>query len=222
MRVQQIAEMNKMIAKLSEKAGLRRIPGLLISKNERFASVNVFQFRIFVGENLLSFWALGKFSKEDVEATIAHEIGHLMDFRRGSLSSSFRNQILESAWFVCGLVPLVICMLVPSDLVFQLSVGFAFGWGVSIPWLIRRFEAKIEFEADKNAALYLVEPGHLAIALAKIKTLTIPIKGFSLSGGITGFAGMLTHPSFDDRISRLNSLSQLGLTLIRLWETRSF
>ncbi len=211
-----------MISRLSEKAGLRRVPGLIVSKNERFASVNVFSFRIIVGENLLSLWSQSKFEDSDVEAAIAHEIGHLMDLKKGSRTSSFRNLILESAWLACGLVPLVFCILFPSVLIIRLSVGFALGWGVSIPLLIRSLERKIEFEADRNAALYLVEPAHLANVLAKIKALCIPVKCFALSGRVRGIIGMLTHPSFDDRISRLNGLSQFGVTLLRLWETRTF
>ena len=211
-----------MIVKLSGKAGFSRVPELFVSKTDRFASVNVFQSRICVGENLLALWAQGKFNESDVEATIAHEIGHLMDLKRGSRSTSFRNLILESAWFACGLVPLVICILFSSVMVFQLSVGFTFGWIVSIPWIIRRFERKIEFEADRNAALYLVEPAYLASALAKIRTLNISIKFFGLPLGLSGFVGVLTHPSFDDRISRLDGLSQWGVTLMKLWETRSF
>jgi hypothetical protein len=39
---------------------------------------------------------------------------------------------------------------------------------------------------------------------------------------VRGIVGMLTHPSFDDRISRLNGLSKFGVTLLRLWETRTF
>ena len=211
-----------MIASLSKKAGLRKTPGLHVSENERFASVNVFSFEVIVGEQLLSLWAQCKFDENDVRATIAHEIGHLRDYTRGSRSSSFRNLVLESAWFACGLVPLVVSILFPSAIVFRASVGFALGWLVSIPLLIRRVERKIEFEADRNAALYLVEPKHLADVLTKIKILSSSVKSFVPSATIRGIAGKLTHPSFDDRISRLNGLSNFGTTLIRLWETRTF
>lgn len=220
LRAKQIETLNAMVASLAKKAGLRKIPGLNISGKERFASVNVFSFHVTVGENLLSLWAEGKFSKNDVKATIAHEIGHLMDYRRGSGSSSFRNLILESAWFSCGLVPLVVCILFPSAIVFQLSVGFTFGWLASIPLLIRRVERRIEFEADRYAALYLVRPKHLANALTKIKILDSSVKSFVPSASIRGIAGRLTHPSFDDRINRLNGLSNFAVTLIRLWKSR--
>jgi Zn-dependent protease with chaperone function len=218
----QLAKLNTMISAISRKAGLQRVPGLFISKNERFVSVNVFDFRIGVGANLLSLWAQGVFSDDEVEAAVAHEIGHLMDFRRGSGSSSFRNLILESSWLVCGVVPLVIWILFPSELVFRFSVAFALGWGVSIPLLIRRFAVKIEYEADRNAAIHLVKPEHLASALGTIKALTVRGKYFEFSGVLPGFVGKLTHPSLDERISRLDNLSQFGVPLIRLWESRVF
>jgi Zn-dependent protease with chaperone function len=222
LRVQQVAALNVMIARLSKKAGLRRVPGLVVSKNERFASVNVFSFRIAVGENLLKVWAQKEFEDGEVEAALAHEIGHLMDFKKDSRTSSFRNLILESLWFSCGLVPLVICILFPSALIFRLSVGFALGWGISIPLLIRSLERKIEFEADRNAALYLVEPVYLAAVLTKIKALCVPSKCFALSARMRGIVGILTHPSFDERIKRLMGISRFGLTLMKLWETRTF
>ena len=88
----QVAFLTKALEELAKKAKLRKAPELFISKNERLASVNVFQNRISVGEHLLSLWAEGKFSDSDVEATLAHEIGHLMDFRRDSKSSKGFSQ----------------------------------------------------------------------------------------------------------------------------------
>ena len=222
LRAKQVATLNAMIAKFSEKAGLRRVPELCVSENERFAGVNVFSLRIVVGENLLDLWAQGKFDDSDVEAAVAHEVGHLMDLRHGSRSSSFRNLIFESLWFSCGLIPLVTCILFPSTLIFRLSLGFAVAWGVSVPLLIRSLERKIEFEADRNAALFLVEPAHLASVLGKIKAVCVPVKCFAFSARMRGIVGVLTHPSFDERINRLNGISRFGLTLMKLWETRTF
>jgi hypothetical protein len=217
LRYQQIARLSKMIQRLSERAGLNRVPAISTSWKERFASVNLFQFRICIGETLLSLWKQGEFNESDVEAVIAHEIGHLMDFKRGSHSASFRNLLLESTWFSCGLVPLVISILFPSATVFRLCIAFAIGWVFSIPLLIRRFERKVEFEADKNAVLFMVEPEQLANALTKMKAMTNPIRFFSPFSGLTGFMGRLTHPTFDDRIGNCVHLSsRQGVTLKHL------
>ena len=203
---QQVAFMTQTIDELTKKAKLRRTPELCLSKNERLASVNVFQNRISVGEHLLSLWREGKFDDKDVEATIAHEIGHLMDFRRDSGSYSFRNLLIESLWFSFAVVPLVIYLLVPSVMFLTLSVLLAVGWGFSLPWIVRRVEVRIELEADRNAAVYLVKPQQLANALVKISSYGMPGTKLGLSGRLAFLAGTLTHPSFQERLRYLQSL----------------
>lgn len=207
LRVKQIAALSAVVLRLSGKAGLRTAPVVVVSSRERFMNINVFSNRISVGENFLGLWSNGEFDEVDVEAVLAHEIGHLIDLRQGSRSVSFRNVILESAWLVCGLVPLLLYLAFPSVTGFGLSVGFALFWGVSIPWLVRRFEMKIEFEADQSAAKFLVEPKQLGDALSKIKVLSND-DDVALSGKLRVVAGMLTHPSFDERISRLVKFSK--------------
>jgi Zn-dependent protease with chaperone function len=203
---QQVAFMTQAIEELAKKAKLRRTPELYVSKTERLASVNVFQNRISVGEHLLSLWREGKFDEKDVEATIAHEIGHLMDFRRDSRSSNFRNLLIESLWLSFAVVPLVIYLLFPSVMFLMLSVLIAVGWGFSLPWIVRRVEVRIELEADKNAALYLVKPQQLADALVKISSFGMPRGKLGVTAKMAFIAGTLTHPSFQERVRYLQSL----------------
>jgi Peptidase family M48 len=206
MSSQQEAFLSQKVTELAEKAKLKRVPELCISKNERLAHVNIFQSRIGVGEYLCSLWKEGKFGDEDVEATLAHEVGHLMDFRSNSGSRSFRNLIVESAWFSFGVVPLIIYLLFPSLTSLVISVVLGAMWISTLPWIIRSVEVRIEFEADQNAALYLVDPQQLATALMKISSLDVPIKKFGLTGRLSFLAGTLTHPSFNDRVRNLESL----------------
>jgi Zn-dependent protease with chaperone function len=203
---QQIVFMTQTIEELAKKAKLRRTPELCVSKNERLASVNVFQNRIIIGEHLLSLWREGKFDDNDVKATIAHEIGHLMDFRRDSPSSNFRNLLIESLWFSFAVVPLVIYLLFPSVMVLMLSVLLAVGWGFSLPWVVRRVEVRIELEADKNAAVYLVKPQQLADALVKISSFGMPGTKLGVTAKMAFLAGTLTHPTFQERVRYLQSL----------------
>lgn len=215
-----LAKLDLMVTSLSRKAGLQRVPGLSVCKSEQFVSVNVFSFRICVGERFLSLWRRGVFSDCEVESAIAHEFGHLMDFRGSSGSSSFGNLVLESAWLFCGIVPVLALILFPSNLALGSCLVFSLIWGVSIPFLIKRFGSKIEFEADRNAALHLIEPACLASTLEKIKGLTVGKGRFAYSQGLTGLVGKLTHPSLDERISRLHGLSQFGVPLMKLWQSR--
>ncbi len=202
----QLAFMTQKLGELAAKARLRKAPDVCISKNERFASVNVFEKRISVGEYLLSLWKQGKFSDEDVEATLAHEVGHLMDFKRESTSPSFRNLLVESLWFSFGVVPLVICLFLPFTSFFLAAVILAIGWGISIPFIVKYVDDRIEFEADKNAATHLVAPQQLASALVKISSHAVPTKPFDLSARMSFLANTLTHPSFAERVRNLQRL----------------
>jgi Zn-dependent protease with chaperone function len=200
---QQEAFLKLKIQELAKKAKLKRVPELYISKNERLANVNIFQRRISVGEYLCSLWREDKFSDKDMEATLAHEIGHLMDFRRTSGSKSFRNLLIESLWFSFGVFPLVIYLLSPSFLTLAFSALFAIGWSFSIPWVVKRIEVQIELVADQNAALFLVEPQQLASTLVKISSFGVPTKKFGLSGRLSFLASTITHPSFNERVQNL-------------------
>ena len=203
---EQEAFMKQKMSELAKKAKLKRVPELCISKNERLAHVNIFQRRISVGEYLCSLWKEDKFSDKDIEATLAHEIGHLMDFRRTSGSKSFRNLLLESLWFSFGMVPIVLYLLSPSLTTIIISTMLAAGWGISVPWVVRRIEVQIELVADQNAALFLVDPQQLANALVKISSFGIPAKKFGLTGRLSFLAGTFTHPSFNERVQNLLKL----------------
>ena len=198
--------MTQKLDELAGKGGLRRAPDLCISKKERLANVNIFLKRISVGENLLSLWHQGKFDDKDIEATLAHEVGHLMDFCRGSDSKNFRNLLIESFWFSFGAVPVVLYVLSPSLIWLLLSMLLAVGWGLSLPWVVRRVEVRIELEADRKAAVYLVAPQQLANALVKISSFGMPSKKLGLTAKMSFLAGTLTHPSFKERVVTLQSL----------------
>ena len=194
------------IGELAKKAGLRKAPEFYVSKHERLASVNIFQKRISIGEQLLSLWQHGKFTDNDIEATLAHEVGHLMDFMRDSGSTSFRNLLFESLWFSFGVVPLVLYILSPSLIWLAFSALLALGWGVSLPWIVRLVEVRIELEADRKAALHLVEPQQLATALEKIGYSGMPANKLGFTAKMDFIAGTLTHPTFKERVRFLQNL----------------
>lgn len=199
--------MEQKLKELSKKACLSSTPELYVSKHERLASVNVFQRRITVGEYLITLWCEGKFNDADIEATLAHEVGHLMDIGHGSKSSNFRNLIFASMWFLFGTFPLIVYLFWPSIITLIFSVLFAVGWGFSLPRIIRRIDVNVELEADKNAALHLVEPKQLAEALAKISALRKPTHHSGLMTKIGSLIGIITHPTFSERINHLNNLN---------------
>jgi len=203
---EQIDFMKQKIELLSNKAGLSNVPELSISKRERLANVNPFQYQISVGETILSFWREGKFNDADMEATLAHEIGHLMDFRKDSRSKSFRNLLFESLWIAFCVVPLVIYFVSPSFMTLVIAVSIAVTWGALLPWVVRRVEVGVELEADRNAALYLVNPEQLACALNKITSFGIPARTLGFAARVSFLAGTLTHPTLRERLRHLQAI----------------
>ncbi len=205
-RQRQTNFLTQKLAELSQKANLSSVPELCISKTERLANVNVYRDRISIGESLLLHWQNGDFTDHDMEATLAHEIGHLIDFRNDSHSSSFRNLIAESLWFALGILPIVLYVLMPSLEMLAGALLLAAAWGFSLPLVMRHIEVRIEFEADRNAALYLVSPKQLADALVKISKFASSTNGAGVARRLNFFAANLTHPSFNERVQYLKRL----------------
>jgi Zn-dependent protease with chaperone function len=129
-----------------------------------------------------------------------------MDFRKDSRSASFRNLICESFWFAFGVVPLFLYLLSPSLTSLIIAGMVAMTWGFSLPWIVRRIEARIELEADRNAALYLVEPQQLADALVKISSFGVSARKLGFTSTLSVLASTLTHPSFKERVRNLQTL----------------
>ena len=132
-----------------------------------------------------------------------------MDLGHESKSANFRNLIFASMWCIFGMLPLVAYILSPTVEMLILSIICAVGWGFSLPRVLRRIDVKVELAADKNAALYLVEPQQLAAALAKISNLRTPTKPFGFMNHLAGFFGIITHPTFKERIIHLNTLTHV-------------
>jgi Zn-dependent protease with chaperone function len=76
--------------------------------------------------------------------------------------------------------------------------------------IIHRIDINVELEADKNAALHLVEPKQLADALTKINSLRKITRPSGLIAKFGSFIGIITHPTFNERINHLNSLNGIS------------
>ncbi|MCW4006815.1 MAG: M48 family metallopeptidase [Candidatus Bathyarchaeota archaeon] len=202
----ELAFIQRKLGELAVKAKLETPPQLEISQNEKLASIRVFRRQITVGENFLQHWRSGSFDEKDVEATLAHELGHMMDFSRFFRSASFWSLLLERFYFALVLVPVLVCFACPSITSLLVSSLIFVCWALLLPWITRNTGILIEIEADKNAATYLVEPKQLADTLLKINALVVPIKKFGLAARLDFLAGMLTQPSCSERLKHLDTL----------------
>lgn len=203
MEKRQISVLQNKIAELSRKAGLKQPPVLQISKTERLASIQVFRKEITVGETLLFHWQQGELDEKDIEAVLAHEIGHLMDFNRGFRSPSLRRLVAERMYFALAIAPLLIYLVFPSSASLFMSMMCFMGWVLFLPWVFRRAEFNIELEADRHAARYLVEPQRLARLFEK-KHIFAPVKNYGLTKRLRNGVGLLTHPSLNERLNNLS------------------
>jgi predicted Zn-dependent protease len=192
-----------MIAELSDKAKLSKVPKLIVSKGERLASTRVFLNQIIVGEYMLSQWQEGAFSENDVYASLAHEIGHRMDFSRNIRSVNFRYSSMRLSYVAIGLalVWLVLLPQLPNSWVLSLAV-FAV-WVAFLPWIIIRTGVPVELEADKNAVGCLIRADQLANSVVK-KSRLAPAENLGLIGTLEFLYNVLSHPSLKERLHNLN------------------
>lgn len=200
---QQIAIIEQMIAELSDKAKLNKIPKLIISNSERLASTKVFRNQIIVGEYLLSEWQKGALSEDDVYASLAHEIGHRMDFSRNVRSVNFRYLLMRLSYIaiVLALVWLASLPQLPNSWVLPLAV-FAF-WVAFLPWIVMRTGVPVELEADKNAVSCLIDADQLANSVVK-KSRLAPVENLGPIETLEFLYNMLSHPSLNERLRNLN------------------
>lgn len=200
---QQIAVIEQKIAELSNKAKLNKVPKLIVSKGERLASTRVFLNQVIVGEYMLSQWQEGAFSENDVYASLAHEIGHRMDFSRNIRSVNFRYSSMRLLYVAIGLVLVWLVLLpqLPNSWVLPLAV-FAV-WVAFLPWIIMRTGVPVELEADKNAVGCLISADQLADSVVK-KSRLAPAENLGLIGTLGFLCNVLSHPSLKERLHNLN------------------
>jgi Zn-dependent protease with chaperone function len=187
------------VERLSRKAKLNKVPKLNFSRLERTANSGAFLNTITVGLNLLSKLDKGELDENDVEAIIAHEIGHRVDFSRKFHSANYRNTIIENV-YVLFVVPLIlIYFLIPPPL----TILILLIWAFFMPWIIKSSRVPSELEADRNAAELLVGGQQLAISLVKITRF--PKLNNVGPIGTWGFVNReLSYPSLNERLRYLN------------------
>jgi Zn-dependent protease with chaperone function len=154
---QQIILMKQKVDKLARQAKLRKIPKLKISRKEPIAHASFLRKEITIGTKLLAQWQEGKIDETDVEATLAHEIGHLMDYERGARSIYVQSIIVLSLYLFFGAF-LFMQWFLPLSL-FLL-------WIMFLTWIVKRSSIAVQFKADKNATK-LINDQQLANSILK-------------------------------------------------------
>jgi Zn-dependent protease with chaperone function len=193
---------------LVDKAKLKKIPKLLVSKDVKLAAVRGFRNQLIVGEYLLSKFQKRVFNQDDVKATIAHEIGHLMPS-----NLPWYHRIFKYTQIVIVYIALMFAVffglyfsfssnLLPFLLVLIGSLPF-------LPWCIKTIERPFETEADRNASELI---GNETLAKSIIRKAK---RRRERSAGpvktLEQLENMLSHPPLNERLELLGYKLKLAL-----------
>jgi hypothetical protein len=186
------------------------MPEVKISKNELIACAGYFPRNVQVGKNWLLSWEKGLIDEDDVDATLAHEIGHLMDFAKG-----IRSVFVKSGFIIAGYLFLIVLLFASLD-AFQISgipgkpwveyVLVFIVWLSFAPWITRSRGLATQLEADRYAC-QLIGRRKMAEALSKRleRNLTNPKDQRNIVRIFTNFYYFITGaPSFIERLENAN------------------
>lgn len=200
---QQVNIMKQKVEKLAKKAKFKKTPTLKISKDEHLlAKASILRKKITVGTKLLSQWQKGEIDENDVEVTLAHEIGHLMDFERKFHSVFLRYNAIVVLYLVLGfgLLKLVWFPHLAEPWILPLLIFIV--WAFFLHWILRRVSLAVQFEADKNGAS-LVSDEQFANSIIKRRRFR-DTKGFGLIETWELLLYVILSPSISERLKNLN------------------
>ena len=200
---QQVNIVKQKVEKLSKKAVFKKVPILKISKDEHLlAKASVLRKRITIGTKLLSQWQQGEIDENDVEVTLAHEIGHLIDFERKFSSVFFRYNAIVFLYLALGVVlPRLVWFShlaepwIPPLMIFII-------WAIFLLWILRRGACAVQLEADKNGAR-LIKEEQFANSIVKRMEFR-GTEGFGLIETWEMLLHVILWPSLSERLRNLN------------------
>jgi Zn-dependent protease with chaperone function len=204
MHDQQIAIIKQKVEKLARHAKLRKIPKLKISKKDPIAHASFLRKEITIGTKLLAQWQRGEIDETDIEATLAHEIGHLMDFERRFSSVFFRYNAILASYLILGVILLQIVSRLSVQAPWILPLSVFLLWTIFLPWMVRRTSVAVQFEADNNATK-LVDDQQLANSIVKrILLRWKKRRGFGPIETWELLIHVILYPSLIERLRNIN------------------
>jgi len=164
---QQVNVLKHLVEKLAKEAGFKETPVLEISNDKHLrAKASIFRKKITVGAELLTQWQNGEIDESDVEVTLAHETGHLIDFDRKFHSVLFSRNVVVVLYLILGAVLLKGGSYLSTVEPWVLFALLSAIWAVPFLWILRASACAVQLEADKNGARLITEE-KFANSLAK-------------------------------------------------------
>ena len=195
---QQINFLKEKVRKLSKKAMLKKIPTINTSSKVIRAKASFFGKSITFGTRLLEQWKNGEIDESEVEVTLAHEIGHLMDFQRKFRSVCFRYTAILLL-YVFFILPFVVWFIFSPN---PLPLFVFMIWIFILIGILRKAALAPQLEADKNGAS-LITYEKFAQSLSRRKPLQ-HTNGFWLIETWKLLCNVLLFPSISERLKNLN------------------
>jgi len=200
---QQVNILKQKVEKLTQRAGFQKEPILKISTDKYLlAKASVLRKKITVGQKLLSQWQQGEIDENDVEVTLAHEMGHLIDFQRKFKSVFFRYNAIVVLYLALGvaLPRLVWFSHLTEPWILPLMIFII--WALFLHWILRRAACAVQLEADKNGARLITEEQFLNSIVKR--TVFSGTEGFGLIETWELLLHVILYPSLSERLRNLN------------------
>ncbi len=184
---------------LAKQSDLKKPKVKIIKRNT--TGVNSNTNVLSVDENLLIQWKAGEISEIDVDGTLAHEFGHLIEHSRDKFGRKSDRQL---AFYITALVA---SLIIYSTLnIPQPALGctiIALLWTAFLPYILRKIYVSGELAADRNAINFsLISNEKMAFCIAnRIARHHIEdIKPLQLLRIIENF---VTHPFIKEQLANI-------------------
>lgn len=173
----ELAHVDNKITEFCQKTGLKKPKLKMYKYPTPPACANARRNEIAISKNLLERWHNGDIGEPEINYTLAHEFGHLLDHRQKSRFQKLLNFNTFPIYLVALIAPvMLVVFLYGSISIIQnfapitilLSLGYFLVWLLFLPGVLRR-NIPSELAADRYAISYsLIEGKAVADYLARL------------------------------------------------------
>ena len=185
---------------LSEKSGLKQPPKPRIIRG--ITGVNSNTNILSISKDMLSQWQNGEISESDVDGTLAHEFGHLIEHSTDRLG---RKSDRQAALYLFAL-PLAL-LLYYALLIPEPGVGYpviTLIWVAFLPFMLRKIYLPGELAADRNAIKFsLISDEEMATCIVRIRTGKIPNESLGPMEILKAIENWVTHPFLAEQLANI-------------------
>lgn len=202
---EQIGIIEQRVERLAKTAMLDKIPKVKIcEKIPPYAKASLSGKEISIHPKLLREWEKGEIDKSFIETILAHEMGHVIDLKRG-INSAYLQYVLIVPLSILISIIFVGLFVLPNFGGFNLWAGIFISCLVSfLLWNLRHQQLACEFEADRNAYLIIDDKQKIIKTYTIMAERSLRLKKSGYAGALTYFLESILIPSYRERLKKLN------------------